>query len=88
MLCPSIVTEDIANLQKAINKANQFGCCTLFYETNNQSEQIGVYSKSMMLFIPEIPKIDIYLKSVLEDFFKVERFVLTELEKCNVAENK
>ncbi len=80
--------EDIANLQKAINKANQFGCCTLFYETNNQSEQIGVYSKSMMLFIPEIPKIDIYLKSVLEDFFKVERFVLTELEKCNVAENK
>ena len=78
--------EDIANLQQAINKANQFGSCTLFYETNKESEQIGVYSKSIMLFIPEIPKIDIYLKSVLEDFFKVERYVLTELEKCNVAE--
>ena len=80
--------EEIANLHRIINLANQYANCTLLYTTNKDIEEIGVHSKKNLLFIKEIPELDKYLIGTLDDFFKVQRFVLTELEKCNVAENK
>ena len=76
--------EDIANLHKVINLANQHVSCTLLYTTNNEIEEIGVHSRRTILFIKEIPEKDKYLISVLNDFFKAQRLVLTELEKCKV----
>ncbi len=80
--------EDIANLHKTINLVNQYVKCTLVYTTNKEIEEIGVHSRRTVLFVKEIPEIDKYLISVLNDFFKAQRLVLTELEKCKVAENK
>lgn len=77
--------EDIANLHKVINLANQHVSCTLLYTTNNEIEQIGVHSRRTILFRKEIPEIDKYLISVLNDFFRAQRLVLTELEKCKVV---
>ena len=76
--------DDIANLHKVINLANQYVSCTLLYTTNNEIEEIGVHSRRTILFIKEIPEKDKYLISVLNDFFKAQRLVLTELEKCKV----
>ena len=78
--------EEIANLHKTINVANQYANCTVIYTVNQEMEQIGVHSRRNILFIPQIPDIDHYLISVLNDFFKAQRFVLTELEKCKVRE--
>ena len=80
--------EDIANLHKTINLVNQYVNCTLLYTTNKEIEEIGVHSKRTILFIMEIPEIEKYLLSVLSDFFKAQRLVLTELEKCKVTENQ
>lgn len=80
--------EEIADLRKVINLANRQANCTLIYTINEDTEQIGVHSKKNMLFISQIPEIDLYLKSAFNEFFKAQRFVLTELEKCKVAENK
>ena len=77
--------EDIANLHRTINMANQYASCTLLYTTDKETEQIGVHSKKNMLYIKEIPELDKYLTGVLNDFFKVQRFILTELEKCKVT---
>lgn len=77
--------EEIANLHKVVNQANQHVNCTLLYTTNNE---IGVRSKRTILFVKEIKEIDQYLKSVLNDFFKAQRMVLTELEKCKVIEGQ
>ena len=77
--------EDIANLHKVINLANQHVSCTLLYTTSNEIEEIGVHSRRTILFRKEIPELDKYLLSVLNDFFKAQRLVLTELEKCKVA---
>ena len=77
--------DDIANLHRTINMANQYASCTLLYTADKEIEQIGVHSKKNMLFIKEIPELDKYLTGVLNDFFKVQRFVLTELEKCKVT---
>lgn len=80
--------EEIADLRKVINLANRQANCTLIYTINEETEQIGVHSKKNMLFISQIPQIDLYLKSAFNEFFKAQRFVMTELEKCKVAENK
>lgn len=79
--------EEIANLHRVVNLANQYAYCTLLYTTNKEIEEIGVHSKKNILFIKEIPELDKYLMGNLSDFFKVQRFVLTELEKCKVTEN-
>ena len=76
--------DDIANLHRTINLANQHVNCTLLYTTNNEIEEIGVHSRRTILFVKEIKEIDQYLISVLNDFFKAQRLVLTELEKCKV----
>jgi hypothetical protein len=78
--------EEIANLHKTINLVNQYVNCTLLYTTNKDIEEIGVHSRRTILFIKEIPEIDNYLICVLNDFFKAQRLVLTELEKCKVTE--
>lgn len=80
--------EEIADLRKVINLANQHTNCSLIYTVNDETELIGVHSKKNMLFISQIPELDLYLKSAFNEFFKAQRFVLTELEKCKVAENK
>ena len=80
--------EEIANLHSVVNLANQYAYCTLLYTTNKEIEEIGVHSKKNILFIKEIPELDKYLIGTLDDFFKVQRFVLTELEKCKVTENR
>lgn len=80
--------EDIANLHKVINLANQHANVTVIHTVNQEMEEIGVHSRRNVLFIPQIPEIDQYLLSVLNDFFKVQRYVLTELEKCKVREKQ
>ena len=80
--------DEIADLHRTINVANQHAICSVFYIVNKEIEQIGVHSKRNTLFIPQIPYIDQYLVSVLNDFFRVQRFVVTELEKCKVREEQ
>lgn len=80
--------EEIANLHKVVNLANQHVNCTLLYTTNNEIEEIGIHSRQILLFRKEIPELDKYLMSILSGFFKAQRLVLTELEKCKVLENK
>ena len=80
--------DEIADLHRTINVANQYANCSVIYTVDKETEQIGVHSKRNTLFIPQIPYIDQYLVSVLNDFFKVQRFVVTELERCKVKEGQ
>ena len=49
---------------------------------------IGIHSKKNMLFIRQIPDLKGYLISVLNDFFKIQRDVMTEIEKSKEVEEK
>lgn len=80
--------EEIANLHKVVNLANQQVNCTLLYTINKEMEEIGIHTRQNLLFIKEIPWPDKYLMGVLSGFFKAQRLVLAELEKCKVAVNK
>ena len=46
----------------------------------------AVYSS--MLFIQQIPNLEGYLASVLDVFFKVQRTVITEIERMKVTEEQ
>ena len=80
--------EEFARLQKVINAANRDGLYTVFYTISRDSDEIVVHTKRNDLFIPEIPKIEEYLTSLLDGFFRVQRFVHIELEKYKVAEEQ
>ena len=41
-----------------------------------------------MIFVPHIPYIEQYLTNMLEGFFRVQRYVLTEMEKIKVTEEQ
>ena len=73
--------EEFAWLQKAVNLVNGSANCTVLYTPDQEGKVIGVHSKNNMLFISQIPDIALYLMSELNDFFKVQREVLTEIEK-------
>jgi hypothetical protein len=80
--------EDIANLHKVINLTNQHANVTVIHTVNDEMEEIGVHSRKNILFIPQIPHIDKYLVSTLDDFFVVQRHVVREFEKFNVREEQ
>lgn len=80
--------EEFARLQKVINAANRDGLYTVFYTISRDSDEIVVHTKRNDLFIPEIPMIEEYLASLLDGFFRVQRFVHIELEKYKVAEEQ
>ena len=73
--------EEFALLQKAVNLVNGSANCTVLYTPNQEAKMIGVHSKKNMLFMSQIPDLKLYLLAVLDDFFKVQREVLTEIEK-------
>ena len=80
--------EEFAAMQKAINEVNANASCTVLYTVNQETERIGVHTRKNVLFIRQIPDLKGYLTSVLDDFFKVQRAVLTEIEKCKVREEQ
>lgn len=80
--------EEFARMQKVVNLINSYSSCTVLYTINKDAEMIGVHSKKNMLFIQQIPNLEGYLASVLDDFFKVQRTVITEIEKMKVAEEQ
>lgn len=78
--------DDFARLQKAINHVNSMVGCTVLYTYNNEERAIGVHTMKNLIFIPQIPHLDNYLESTFADFFKVQRTLLTEIEKIKTAE--
>ena len=73
--------EEFAWLQKAVNLVNGSANCTVLYTPDQEAKMIGVHSKKNILFISQIPDLEQYLMAALNDFFKVQREVLTEIEK-------
>ena len=80
--------EEFAAMQKTINNINACANCTVLYTINKEAEEIGVHSKKNMLFVRQIPDLKGYLVSTLDDFFKIQRSVMMEIERCKVVEEQ
>lgn len=80
--------EEFARMQKVVNLINSYSSCTVLYTINKEAEMIGVHSKKNILFVQQIPNLEGYLTSVLDAFFKVQRTVMTEIERMKVTEEQ
>ena len=80
--------EEFAAMQKTINAINANANCTVLYTINKEAEMIGVHSRKNMLFVRQIPDLKGYLVSTLDDFFKVQRSVMTEIERGKVVDEQ
>ncbi len=66
---------DINILKDAINQTNMDGRVTLAYFVNNEKNTITVYCKHYLPFVHEIPSIQEYLRSNLDNFFWTHQYL-------------
>jgi hypothetical protein len=70
-----------------INTINSYDAVSVFYGISD-SDDVVLHMKKNLLFIPQIPQIDSYLRSILGGFFRTVRTLDFEIEKSRLQENK
>lgn len=73
--------DEFARLKKAINESNLRDSVITSYTIDEAGGNVHVHTKSSILFIPEIPNIEGYLKYELYKFFKAHETVHIEMAK-------
>lgn len=79
--------KDFARLKKAINLSNLNCATTTVYTIDEAGSNVDVHSKAVVLFMPQIPEIENYLRGELNDFFRAHQYVGNEMAKQRDAEN-
>ena len=80
--------DELSRLKKAINGANlNYGVSTV-YTINEEGSTMDVHCKSIIPFFPEISQLDNYLRTELNEFFHVHRYVENELVRMRNEEEK
>lgn len=80
--------EEFACMQKAVNQINAYANCTALYSAHEEERAFGLHLKRNIPFIVQIPDIEVYLKSTLDDFFIAQRALMTEMERNKVKEEQ
>ena len=78
--------DEFARLKKAINDSNLNNSVTTVYTIDEAGSNVDVHSKSVILFIPQIPYIEDYLKSELNKFFHAHHYVGNEMARLRENE--
>ena len=80
--------DEFARLKKAINQSNIDNSVTAVYTIDQEGSNVIVHSKSVILFIQDIPDIEDYLRMELREFFKVHETIHREMVKQREKEAK
>ena len=67
--------DQFSRMQKAVNEANRRGLCNVYYAVNKETETVYLHSSIYLLFVPQIPRLDDYLRAAFIDLFKSRYFV-------------
>lgn len=71
----------LSAIQKAVNKANcRYIGCNVMYTFKQDENLVGVHSRSQLLFTPEVPHLDDYLVSKLQEMFRVRNDVVHDIQ--------
>ena len=76
--------DGFSNVRRLINDLNGYVNVTVFYYIDE--EKVKVHSRKQFLFSAELLRPELYLRAMLEDFFKVRQEFEVELEKINAKE--
>ena len=78
--------DEFARLKKAINESNIRNSVTTVYTIDEAGNNVDVHCKSVILFVPEIPNIDGYLRLELSEYFRVHETIYMEMAKQREAD--
>lgn len=78
--------DEFTRLRKAINTSNINSATTTVYSINEAGSSVDVHSKKSILFLPQIPQVENYLRSELGDFFRAHQIVGYEMAKMREKE--
>lgn len=80
--------DEFTRLKKAINESNINNCVTTIYTIDEAGSNVDVHCKSTILFIPQIPELENYLRLELNDYFRAHQFINVEMAKLREQEGK
>ena len=78
--------DELTRLKKAINGSNLNNSVMTVYTIDEAGSNVDVHCKSIILFIPQIPEIENYLRLELNEFFRAHQFVSNEMSKLREQE--
>ena len=78
--------DEFARLKKVINGSNMNNNVTTVYTIDEAGSNVDVHCKFCLLFVPQIPDIEDYLRWALNEFFRVHQHVGNELVKLREKE--
>ena len=80
--------DEFTRLKKAINDSNINNSVITIYTINEAGSNVDVHCKSTILFIPQIPELENYLRLELNEYFRVHQFINAEMAKLREQEGK
>ena len=78
--------EEFARLKKAINGSNLSNSVMTVYTIDEAGSNVDVHCKSTILFVPQIPHIEDYLRLELNEFFRAHQYVGNEMARLRESE--
>lgn len=78
--------DEFTRLKKVINAANLNNSVMTVYTIDENAKTVDIHCKSTILFIPEIPAIEDYIKLELNEFFRAHQFINLEMAKLRNQE--
>lgn len=78
--------EEFSRLKKAINGSNLNNSVMTVYTIDEAGSSVDVHCKSTILFIPQIPRIEDYLRLELNEFFRAHQYVGNEMARLRESE--
>ena len=79
--------DEFARFRKVANIINANCGCTIFYVPDTESDEVAVHIKKHFILVPQIPKMNNYLKAIMRHFFTTARLLNIELEKEKLQES-
>ena len=78
--------DEFTRLKKAINGSNLNNSVMTVYTIDEAGSNVDVHCKSIILFIPQIPNLEDYLRLELNEFFRAHQFVGNEMTRLREEE--
>lgn len=78
--------DEFTRLKKAINTSNLNNSVMTIYTIDEAGGNVDVHCKSTILFIPQIPRLEDYLRLELNEFFRAHQHVGNEMAKLREKE--
>lgn len=78
--------DEFTRLKKAINGSNLNNSVTTVYTIDEDGKNVDAHCKSVILFVPQIPDLEDYLRIELNEFFRAHQYIGNEMVKLREKE--